>query len=99
MHLSYVVLVAIVALSASTEVTRTALANSVQTKTSTISLYSPTTESYRFLRARKNEDASDEERGISNVARIKEKIFKLKMKIAMPSIKKVLAGVVGDLFK
>ncbi|ETP34600.1 hypothetical protein F442_17082 [Phytophthora nicotianae P10297] len=77
-------------------------ANSVQTKTSIFSLnaVNPNIEDRRFLRAHKSAvTAADEERGLPTAAGIKEKFFKLKMKIAMPDIKKVLENVVSGIFK
>ncbi|KAG7381775.1 hypothetical protein PHYPSEUDO_005657 [Phytophthora pseudosyringae] len=83
MRLSYVVLATVVALAASTEAVATA-----------------DIEGHRFLRVHKHANAAaTEERGLPMAARIKEKIFKLQMKMAMPGIKKILEGVLKDLFK
>ncbi|KAE9025563.1 hypothetical protein PF005_g3686, partial [Phytophthora fragariae] len=56
----------------------------------------------RFLRGKviKNDDlALSEERAQPVVTKMKAKLFKLKMKIAMPGIKKVLQNVVEGLLK
>ncbi|KAG3113274.1 hypothetical protein PI125_g7479 [Phytophthora idaei] len=89
MRLSYVVLATVLVLAASTE--------AVVTTTNSVN---PAIEDHRFLRVQKNVGtAADEERGLPKAAEIKEKIVKLNLKIAMPGIKKVLAGIVKDLLK
>ncbi|EGZ16623.1 hypothetical protein PHYSODRAFT_285815 [Phytophthora sojae] len=101
MRLSSVVLATIVTLLAST--------NAVEVKNSidSLNVAGPAVGEQRFLRVHKGhastqnkELALTEERAmLTAVTKVKDKLFKLKMKIAMPSIKKLLEGVVKDILK
>ncbi|POM73312.1 Putative RxLR effector [Phytophthora palmivora] len=94
MRLSYVVFASVLSLVASTEGAAIA-GNFIPAKTS--SDFNPIVEDHRFLRT--HETAVTEERGLPTTSRLKEKLFKLQLKIAMPSIKKVLTNVIEGIFK
>jgi hypothetical protein len=99
MRLSNVVLAALVTLVASTEAVA-ASGTSVQAKTfiEPHGAVDPVPDDRRFLRIHGVDPATEERAllGAGAVEKMKQKLFKLKMKLAMPRIKKAVTNFLTD---